>query len=179
MGHKRQGFTLIELLIVIVVIGILGGMFMIAGGQAQSAAKATKIVSGLSNVKTAVLTWYGENTDKIKNDGTINAAESAPSAYFTAEKLSKYLNAGKDFTIGALGGNYQVIKDTAGDNKPAWYACYHLESKPDKKDVIARLYDKALAQRGHLLQKSESGWEDFSNNPEADKIYMEILIFNY
>ena len=176
MGHKRQGFTLIELLIVIVVIGILGGMFMIAGGQAQLAAKATKIVSGLSNVKTAVLTWYGENTDKIKNDGTINAAESAPSAYFTAEKLSKYLNAGKDFTIGALGGNYQVIKDTTSDNKQVWYACYHLEDKPDRNDIKARLYDKALAQPGHLLQKDGSKWKDYL---DSDDVCMEILIFNY
>ena len=183
MGHKRQGFTLVELLIVIVVIGILGGMFMLAGGQAQSAAKATKIVSGLAGVKTAVLTWYRENTDKIDNDGKIDGTE--PSAYFTAEFFTDsnsnndrrtYLNAGKDFTMGSSGGNYQVIKDTTSDNKQVWYACYHLEDKPDRNDIKARLYDKALAQPGHLLQKDGSKWKDYL---DSDDVCMEILIFNY
>ena len=177
MGHKRQGFTLVELLIVIVVIGILGGMFMLAGGQAQSAAKATKIVSGLAGVKTAILTWYRENTDKIKNDGTINGTVPVPSAYFTAERLSKYLNAGKDFKMESNArGCYEVVCEKNNNGKPTWYVCYYLEDKTDKKDIIARLYDKALAQPGHLLQYSGSKWDEYSN---GEKIYMEILIFNY
>ena len=177
MGHKRQGFTLVELLIVIVVIGILGGMFMLAGGQAQSAAKATKIVSGLAGVKTAVLTWYRENTDKIDNDGKIDGTVPEPSAYFTAERLSKYLNAGKDFKMESNArGCYEVFCEKNNNGKPTWYACYHLDDKPDRNDIKARLYDKALAQPGHLLQKDGSKWKDYL---DSDDVCMEILIFNY
>ena len=174
MQNKRQDFTFIELLIVIVVIFILSGMFMLAGRQAQAAAKATKIVSGLAGVKTAVLTWYRENMDKIKNDGTINGTK--PDDYFKTTSFSDYLNA-KDFAIGTSEGNYQVVSGKTSDGNPVWYVCYHLENKPDKKDIKARLADKALAQPGHLLQNdSGSKWDEYSN---GDDIYMEILVFNY
>ena len=151
---------------------------MLAGGQAQSAAKATKIVSGLAGVKTAVLTWYRENTDKIDNDGKIDGTE--PSSYFTADKIKKYLNVGNDFTIGTSGGNYEVKLIDNNDSKPTWYVCYYLEDKPDKNDIIARLADKALAQSGDLWQKNGS-WRNYSTDVTSgnDDIYMEILIFNY
>ena len=59
---KRKGFTLVELLIVIVVIGILASMMMLASNEAVSSAKAATIISDLTNMKTAALAYYADNS---------------------------------------------------------------------------------------------------------------------
>ena len=65
MNYKRKGFTLVELLIVIVVIGILSSMMMLSSTEAVSSAKATNIVAGLRNMKTAALAYYTDNMDFV------------------------------------------------------------------------------------------------------------------
>ena len=52
---KCKAFTLVELLIVIVVIGVLSAMMMLSSTEAVSSAKATKIISDLRNLKTAMI----------------------------------------------------------------------------------------------------------------------------
>ena len=68
---NRKGFTLVELLIVIVVIGVLSAMMMLSSTEAVSSAKAADIISNLRNLKTAVVSWYADNLDKVTLVGTI------------------------------------------------------------------------------------------------------------
>ena len=121
----------------------------------------------------AVLTWYRENTDKIKNDGTINGTE--PSAYFTADKLKKYLNVKNDFAISVGNedkeGSYKVERGNNNQGRPTWYVRYHIESLSDKKDIIDKLANKAADRaegHGYLLQgeptnSGNGNWQYYSN----------------
>ena len=67
---RRKGFTLVELLIVIVVIGILSAMMMLSSTEAVSSARASNVVSNLRNIKTAVLSWYADNLNRVVKDGS-------------------------------------------------------------------------------------------------------------
>jgi len=174
MRHKRQGFTLIELLIVVLIVVILSAMFMLAGGEAQSMAKATKIVNGLTDIKMAVLTWYRNNTGKIDKDGKING--KAPEDFFTTAKIKKYLNAASNFAMGSSSGCYQVVLKQNNKSKPAWYACYYLEDSSDKNDIKNKLMDKAAAFENNLFQGDSKSWTKYT---DADQIYMPVLVFNY
>ena len=62
---KLKGFTLVELLIVIVVIGVLSAMMMLSSTEAVSSAKAAKVINNLRQLKTAALSWYMDNYDKV------------------------------------------------------------------------------------------------------------------
>lgn len=61
MKKRSRGFSLIEILIVIIIIGILSGSLMITIGSATSKSEATKIVSNLEVLKTAVVMYYADN----------------------------------------------------------------------------------------------------------------------
>jgi prepilin-type N-terminal cleavage/methylation domain-containing protein len=61
MKRCSKGFSLVEILIVIIIIGILSGTLMIAVGNATSKSEATRIVSNLQVLKTAVIMYYADN----------------------------------------------------------------------------------------------------------------------
>ena len=65
----RKAFTLVELLIVIVVIGVLAAMFMLSSTEAVTSAKAATIIANLTNLRTALTSWYIDNIDRIRFEG--------------------------------------------------------------------------------------------------------------
>ena len=73
---KREGFTLVELLIVIVVIGVLSAMMMLSSTEAVSSAKAAKVINNLRQLKTAALSWYMDNIDKVNNIGKVKKSDT-------------------------------------------------------------------------------------------------------
>ena len=81
----RKGFTLVELLIVIIIIGILAGAMMMVAGRSRDTAEATRIISDLRTMKSAVLVWLADASvpdttwDKLDEDPTpLNAYLDKP-----------------------------------------------------------------------------------------------------
>ena len=119
---NRKGFTLVELLIVIVVIGVLSAMMMLSSTEAVSSAKAADIISNLRNLKTAVVSWYTDNLDRIvrngndykvkDNDGTTDWFTDKVIKVNNASEIMKYLGNNNSITIqwreGANVGNYII-----------------------------------------------------------------------
>lgn len=92
--RKQTGFTLIELLIIMVVIGILSGALLLAMQKTQAKAKATRIVSDMTTIKTAAQLYFFENNDYFPissgsdDYGVFSVARLAP--YLDRELVDKY-----------------------------------------------------------------------------------------
>jgi len=128
----RKGFTLVELLIVIIIIGILAGAMMLVAGRSRDTAEATRIISDLRTMKSAVLVWLADASvpdatwDNLDNDPTpLNAY------------LDKPLTTGNDyrFELGTVKVNKIVIDNSttppSSTNEPviddnAWILGYNL-----------------------------------------------------
>ena len=91
-NNNKKAFTLVELLIVIVVVGILAAMMMLSSTEAVSSAKAAKIISDMHNIKTAVLSWYLDNLDKVVKVGNEYKIRLTPTS--TPKYLGEYLAEG-------------------------------------------------------------------------------------
>lgn len=74
--NKSSGFTIVELLIVIVIIGVLAALVIVAYNGIQARARDATRVTDMRNVKTAIESYYADNS-------------SYPPANFTS--LSSYL----------------------------------------------------------------------------------------
>ncbi|MBR2207419.1 MAG: prepilin-type N-terminal cleavage/methylation domain-containing protein [Synergistaceae bacterium] len=175
MGHKKNAFTLVELLIVIIIVVILSTMVMLAGGESQAAAKATKIVSALTNLKIFALNWYKDNSDKVDKNGKINGTDLK--TYFSSsdgqDKIRKFFVG--DVTIGNSGGCYEILDKNNNEGKPAWYVCYHLKSDSEHAKIKAKLEDKARESQ-NLFQESEGKLKTYTN---GSVVYIHVITFNY
>ena len=60
-NSRSRAFTLVELLIVIIIIGIMAGIFTLSVGAARDKAQATKIVSDMRVLKSAVILYRAQN----------------------------------------------------------------------------------------------------------------------
>ena len=142
---SKHGFTLVELLIVIVVIGVLSAMMMLSSTEAVSSARASNVISNLRNLKTAVLSWYTNNLDRIVKDGneykiqTDNAKE-AISAFVTTKsaEILAYLNGEGSFSLKPKGtnsaGDYVL---TGAVYSKKWYVCYNVGTDTKMKEKLA------------------------------------------
>ena len=188
MRHKKNAFTLIELFIVVIVIVILSTMVMLAGGESQAAAKATKIVNGLTDLKMFALTWYRNNLNKFDKDGKFhkdgdltNTAQDLKT-YFSSDEgkaeIKKFLKGDFLISYDDNSGGYGILNGTNNDGQPAWYVCYYLESNTERSKIKNKLEDKAnnLYNKTLLLQKGNQKWEVYNGSNE---IYTQILVFNY
>lgn len=111
---KINGFTLIEMLIVIVIIGILAAMILMGGRSAVDKAEATKIISDLRTMKSAIVMYYVDY-------GSWPVWASAGSSYTKGASTEVYptkyvekLPAGENYWIGAMTLNSSLAFSVAG-----------------------------------------------------------------
>ena len=146
MKSNRKGFTLVELLIVIVVIGILSAMMMLSSTEAVSSARASNIISNMRNLKTATLSWYADNIERVVKDTskhyviTVNDSNITFTNFIKSynSEILKYLSSGSslslhDKTTTSNDGDYILIDI---DYKK-WYVCYKVGSDTRIKEKLA------------------------------------------
>ena len=175
----RKGFTLVELLIVIVVIGVLSAMMMLSSTEAVSSAKASNIISGLRNMKTAILSWYADNSDRVKKDKPNDPenpykidknviSEFLEKANGDAEIL-KYLN-----NVGSISlkrknkANNQGDYTINGANYSAkWYVCYNVGNDSRVKEKLkSRASSIGLLGVDNVNQDFNTGFTGTTYNNE-------------
>ena len=187
MRHKRNAFTLVELLLVVIAVVILSSMIMLAGGEAQSAAKATKIVNTLSELKMFAITWYNKNINKFDKNGNFHStgklsdSEKTLTEYFSSndgkDEINNFITGNITIDYTSRGG-YSILSNKDANGKITWYACHYLENNNPKelKSIKNKLKDKAQSAQNVLLQESSGTWKSYTND---DKIYIQILTLDY
>ena len=169
MKKDRKGFTLAELLIVIVIIGVLSAMMMVSSTEIIASAKATSIISNLTQLKKAILAWYLENYNRIDwaTDGSKNGykvdgkyeihtylASNAPdvkryiSSNFELNKGKQNYNT--DFYASV--GGYAVYMGKANTILLILYRISDKSNQSDQKTLRQKL--KARAKNAGLLSYS-------------------------
>ncbi len=158
--NKERGFTLVELLIVIVVIGILAAMMMFSSTEAVTSAKASNIISNLTNLKKATLSWYADHKRSVRtqqNEGNTyriydvdgNASQSDNFEGFTrkghSSEIVKYMNNSSSIKTtnnsdGSIKKSEYAFGQADGEKKKAniWYVGYRFSDGEERvKEKIA------------------------------------------
>lgn len=121
LASKSKGFTLVEMLIVVIIIGILSGIYALSAGSAADKAEATRIIANLRNLKSAAVMYFADNNEwpvATTFDGT------------TSTSYDKYLDGkpanGYAYTVD--GDTLSVECDSAKYTKMTTGVCEKLES---------------------------------------------------
>ena len=64
LNEKRKGFTLIEILLVIVILAALSATMVLSSRESTYFAKANSIISTMTVVRDAALSYYTNNIEK-------------------------------------------------------------------------------------------------------------------
>ena len=171
----KKGFTLVELLIVIVVIGVLSAMMMLSSTEAVSSAKANNIISNMRNIKTAVLSWYTDNLDRIKMNSSkqyqidTNGTKQHFSNFIDdhASEILAYLNNDSSIIMRSKNsaanntGDYTLA---AVNNAKQWYICCNLGTPATslKEKIASRA--KSLGLLGSIEKLNDTApTADYTN----------------
>ena len=182
-----KGFTLVELLIVIVVIGVLAAMMILSSTEAISSAKATKIISDLTQLKKAATAWYLDNYDRIvlsNNDNFhvlgVDGKDYKLHALLSNDNygIKKYLGNGTfslngnvdEKKLHAAVGGYSVY---LGNSNTRCYVVYRITADKDNNEMRLKNKLKGRAKSTGLLYY-EWGKEPKRYNGE-DVVVMEVF----
>ncbi len=180
----HEGFTLVELLIVIVVIGVLSAMMMLSSTEAVSSAKASNIISNLRNLKTAVLSWYTDNLDRVvivnnkscmikKDDGSTQSLTDYVNA--NSSEFTKYLN-NDNITVKAAKRSTLVVGDYIIDGKDEgqlWVVgCYIGKDAKLKEKLAARA--SAVGLLNGVGGDSDLKISSLATYTNADYVFLEV-----
>ena len=147
----RKGLSLVELLVVIVIIGILSAMLILSSAESSASAKASNIISDMTNIKIAALAYLVDHDDEIDKKGTgfdLNKASA---------DVMKYLDKG---TVNAY-SKYQLVNSKKRGAEDEWYVWYAVTDGRVKKKLAGRaeslnLLGSGSASTGGNLYKSEN-----------------------
>lgn len=133
-GGAQKGFTLLELLIVIVIIGILAVLIIpnLASGPARGRDSQRK--SDLRNIKTALESYYNDNTSYPAASSLKTDLEGGSSPYMKTVPTDPKTKADYTYTPSPSGGPYTSYTLTVT-----------LENKSDK-DATNGVYTVSSAQ---------------------------------
>lgn len=191
MRNKRRGFTLIELLIVIVVIGILAAMMMFSSTEAVSSAKATKIISDLTVLKKAVISWYTDNYDRIETNNKGDYLVKVGNSSYHLGVFAKDHGGEKEF-VKYLGTSTPVKLTKDNSTKPGeyllategnqWFVGYDLGSDMRLREKVAgRAKSHMLQGATKKVNANGSIGNDTDNihlfSAADQKVYMLIMKF--
>ena len=111
LGRGEKGFTLIELLIVVAILGIIAAVAVPNVGAFMGSADLNAANTEASNVKTAALAYYADQSPPAWP-----ADETALAAYLTGTIVGTY-TFGADGLVSAatyVGGSTTLVWDAAG-----------------------------------------------------------------
>ena len=176
LGVGHSGFTLVELLIVIVVIGVLSAMMMLSSTEAVSSARASNIISNMRNIKTAVLSWYTDNLDRIKmnsskqyqidTDGTMQHFSNFVDDH--SSEILAYLNNDSSIILRSKNSSANNTGDytlAAVNNAKQWYICCNLGTPATslKEKIASRA--KSLGLLGSTDKLNDNApTDDYTNH---------------
>ena len=139
--YKHRGFTLVEVLIVLIVIGMLSTVMILSSTEAVTAAKTSKVINNLMNLKMAVTAWYFNNSDrlvsevvssdvqyKIKTNGKTQSFKEFVRDH--SSEIEAYLSKETAPTLKSKSSNSNEVGDYAliDVDYKKWYVCYHVAS---------------------------------------------------
>lgn len=145
MGKKRKGFTLVELLIVIIIIGILAGAMLLVAGSSTDKAEATRIVSDLRTLKSAIMMAYSDK-------GTWPSSS-------TLDEVKPYLGGNNSIDT----TKYELVENSSSG--AVYVGCKSIPSKGVKTKL------KDMADKDKNLFGDTAGTLYDGN---AEKVYMQV-----
>lgn len=139
-AHK--GITLFEVLIVVAVITILSTAFFLSSIEVAGSADAAKIISDLTAIKKAALSWYADNRETFKEMHKNSKKISIQSRQDYLNEIAKYLD-NPTIKLNEKGageikeGTYAIFN--VKGYRTTWYVGYKLtlDEQEDVKDKLA------------------------------------------
>lgn len=140
---RRRGISLFEVLIVIAVIVILSTAFFLSSLKVAGSGDAAKIITDLTAIKKATLSWYADNRETFKEMHKKNSTKKAniQGSPDYLNDIAKYLgnptiklNVNKEKEIKE--GTYAIFN--VKKHTTTWYVGYKLtlDEEEDVKDKL-------------------------------------------
>ena len=181
INNSRKGFTLVELLIVIVVIGVLASRMMLSSRETMNTAKASKIVSDLVTLRTAILAWYTDNYDCVEIDGRVayKGHSVQPIQEYDANTLGidKYIGHG---TINLAGAKWKgmtegayAIYDAGQNNRTTWFVGYRFAKNESAVKEKLKLRAKSLGLK--FSDNYPNGDKDYKDGTKDSCVWLKVF----
>lgn len=165
---RKKGFTLVELLVVIIILAILAGMLLLSTGTATTMAEATKIVSDIRMLHSALLAYYIDNSDlpAVGANGS-----TTPLSQAEVKSISVYIDRELDQT------RYGAIYLTKGPSLTDSRVLLGIQYLQNVNGVSANLagVNKRLAKMALGVGLCNADGSIFTPSPNTDVVYIQLM----